>query len=173
MIQARSYKELIEHTDCKDKEMGCVEVKDNKYKIYTFNAEKKKWETVKNELAVMSVYDLNKQIVKQKEDYVFTGKESKLINEYVNSYPDKYFMLLCNDLHYFTLFRRVDEPLVSLGKEVIDILKSNTLGTVKSIDIIIDKNNPNLKTCEIWTVLDDEPHVSYLFNYDLGVIECN
>ena len=127
------------------------------------------WQQVPDPSAVMELkpIDFNKQLVSQIEDY----NEEDFINamdiicEYTNLKPGEYYMLLCRDYNYYTLFKTGEEAYEPFSSEVIECLKN--VGTVKAFDITDDK-----EVIEIWVMIDDEPYVMYLFNYDQGVVRC-
>ena len=78
-----------------------------------------------------------------------------------------YFILLNNDLHYYTLFNwREDQggTIYDLATEIFSIIKD--LGTLKSIEL-----NDN-GAWEFWiTSPDATTNAYYLFDYTRGVIE--
>lgn len=120
----------------------------------------------------LNMYDINKQVVSQLPGLSIEEIEAKqeIIDEYQNQEQAKYYMLLCNDLKYYTLFH-IDEfdggsQLSFLSNEVLCCLTSFA-DDIKEIDFTEDKS-----AIEIWFIKDDETYVMYLFNYDLGVIEC-
>ena len=120
----------------------------------------------------MSMYDINKQVISQMPCLTIEEFEGKreIFNEYHFSQFANYYMLLCNELRYYTLFHTKmaceGEELDSLSSEIMSCLISFT-DDIKSIEITDDKT-----AIEIWITKDEETYVMYLFNYDLGVIEC-
>ncbi len=121
----------------------------------------------------MNIYDINKQVISQMPCLTIEELEEKadtLITEYQNEQKASYYMMLCNELRYYTLFH-IDEfdggsQLSFLSNEVLSCLISFT-DNIKSIEITDDKT-----AIEIWITKDEETYVMYLFNYDTGVIEC-
>ena len=113
----------------------------------------------------MTLYDFNKQVISQQKDLDEAGlaEGQETIREYIAATDNTYYMLLCHDIKYFTLFTRGDdgEPC---SAEVINVLTE--LGTVKAIVDIDD-------AIEIWINYEDEIYVMYFFQYDRGVIECH
>lgn len=79
----------------------------------------------------------------------------------------KYYMLLCNELRYYTLFNMINDSIDSLVDEVRECAESR--GEI--LDIGLDESTN--EAYEIWIkdYEDGEPHVFMFFNYDLGVIE--
>ena len=121
----------------------------------------------------MNIYDINKQVISQMPCLTIEELEEKadtLITEYQNEQKASYYMMLCNELRYYTLFH-IDEfdggsQLSCFSNEVLSCLISFT-DNIKSIEITDDKT-----AIEIWITKDEETYVMYLFNYDTGVIEC-
>ena len=129
--------------------------------------------TVANGNLQMNLYDMNKQIISQmailnKEDL----ENSKLIiTDYMKNKGNKFYMLLCKDINYYTLFQTVSgsnegEALLAAADEVIACAAYN--GAIKAIDTVNDND-----AIEIWVhPEDEEPVAMYLFGYDVGVIKC-
>lgn len=117
----------------------------------------------------MNLYDLNKAAVTQLPNYSEADKQAA--KELINAYDDfstitHYYMLLCRELNYYTVFQRQFTGLENFGDVVIECLEN--LGNIKSIEVTEDKT-----AIEAWIVNgDNEAHVVYLFNYDQGVIIC-
>lgn len=115
----------------------------------------------------LSLYDVNKQIVTQLPPIEKTARATikETINSYVRDSSNQFYMLLCKDLSYYTLFHRAvshTEPL----SEVLFICLDN-IGVVKAIEPTADNN-----AIEIWITIDDESYVMYFFAYDVGVVAC-
>lgn len=120
----------------------------------------------------MNLYDLNKAAVIQLPSY--SEADKKVAKELINSYDDfaittRYYMLLCRELNYYTVFQRVFSASSheNFGDVVIECLEN--LGDIKSIELTENKD-----AIEAWVVdpNENEAHVVYLFNYDQGVIIC-
>lgn len=175
MIKVKSYKELSQITDCKDGEIGYVEIKKDRFKPFVFNAKTKEWNSKMGESKTnLTAYDLNKQQISKLPDYDWengTEEAEEKIKKYINSFEDKYFMYLCYDLRYFTLFHRNENEEIPLEKELVNILKEQPLGTVKTIDVY-SLESTGTEVCEIWTYSNKQAYVSYLFPYEKGVVEC-
>ena len=98
-------------------------------------------------------------------------KEAKqIIRDYVYSevHQDDYYMLLCHELRYFTVF--VND--MDCNKEdvienvIIDCL--NSIGEIKSIEPTEDK-----EAIEIWiTEPEGDTYVMYFFDYGRGIVPC-
>lgn len=122
------------------------------------------WEMidVDGDFLQMSLYEINKQIVAQKQPI---EKEyfSEKINLYVENTKAKYYMLLCKDLNYYTVFVLNETVNTKIADEVFECV--SCLGEVKDVE--------NQDAVEIWVQPEgEEPAVMYLFVYDEGVIEC-
>lgn len=118
------------------------------------------------ELASLSLYEMNQQIVSQLP--AISAKEKaeglKSIKKLFTNFDDNYFMLLSNELKYYTLFdfnqSKTSETVEYMINEICNCFRS--LGVLKSIEMTRDKN-----AIEIW--IDD--NIFYLFRYDKGVIK--
>lgn len=120
----------------------------------------------------MTLYDLNKQIISQMP---VLENEAKLeargtINTFITEgEPYEYYMLLCRDMNYYTIFVIEEETDISLSAAADEIWGcADYLGDVKSV-------TDNGGAIEFWVQPreeDSEPVVMYLFPYDAGVIKC-
>lgn len=119
----------------------------------------------------MTLYDINKQIIEKLPELTDEDIEKRADDirkfartKHVNS---NYFMLLGNELNYYTLFSRKHENINSpkIQDEVIECLKY--LGTIKSIDV-----RPDDTAVECWIKNDDGIFMLLFFPYDEGVILC-
>lgn len=116
----------------------------------------------------MNIYELNKQLISQMAALSDEDLEDskQLIRGYLQEHENEFYMLLCKDISYYTLFHIVDyitEP--AAADEVIECIKE--IGTVKSIDRTEDG------AIEIWAQPgESDPLAMYLFPYDAGVIQC-
>lgn len=79
----------------------------------------------------------------------------------------QYYMLLCNELRYYTVFNLLTDSIENMVKEIKNCAESR--GEI--LEISLDKSTN--AAYEIWIrdYEDNEPHVFMFFNYDLGVIE--
>lgn len=118
----------------------------------------------------MNLYDLNKQIISQLPDLTLDEiiqKNEKVVIPFLNQIDSEYYMLLCNELKYYTIFNVVDyltEP--AMTEELFACLHS-FCDSLKSIELTEDGC-----AIEIWFVKDEETYVMYLFDYSGGVIQC-
>lgn len=122
------------------------------------------------ELDVGNLYDMNKQILNLSEPLPRTKLKWGYVHirEFMESKPDKYFMLLNRETYNFTLLNLGDKSISSITR-VMDQFETclSNRGSILSIEKTKDGN-----AYEIW--IRDENNdvlVYYLFPYDLGVIE--
>lgn len=148
----------------KQREEGEIAIVEDEEKVY--QCKNGKWVEYKNDEGLkLSLYDVNKQAIAQLPDMDDTQLANSVskITSLLKDVPGQFYMLLCKDMNYYTVFYRVQDAHNLLENEVIDCLKE--LGKIKSIEY---ENS----AVEIWIMKDDAPVVAYLFNYDGGVIEC-
>lgn len=153
ILQAIRHKELNEIAYVED-EKQYYQYDGNEWKIQESNSS-------------MDLYTVNKQIVTQLPTYNFEQRMDarELIHDITFDDNKKYFMLLCREIGYYTLFVRDQGAKDSMNTVLFECLDS--LGAIKSIDLTNDKT-----ALEIWLVINGQAHVFYYFNYDLGVIPC-
>lgn len=142
-------------------------------RLYKWSAAASEWQLVDGDINLgMTTYDLNKQIIAQmgifeKEDL---QKASLELDSYVKRFDYNYYMLLCRDINYYTIFYVykglvVPSNLSSFSSEVLDCAQD--IGAIKSIEPAPGD------AYEIWVhPVDGDPVAMYLFPYDAGVIEC-
>lgn len=115
----------------------------------------------------MPLYEINKNLINQFPPY----EEEKLkdleerINTWAKEFNNVYFMLLCNELKYYTLFAKAEIPPIdfsSLGAGI------NELFFESGKQIVSDENCKD--HFEIWAKSNNETNVFLLFPYDLGVV---
>lgn len=116
----------------------------------------------------MSLYELNKQGYAQLLPYDETQIQDAItwINEFSDKNKGKYYMLLCKEMSYYTVFEKdfLEYDCLSLGHGVIECL--DNVGTIHGID---DNGEGAL---EIWVkTSDEEVYCMLLFNYDVGVVK--
>lgn len=117
-----------------------------------------------------TVYDANKQLVKQTEKPLTHPElaNKQLLLEGFFENIKKYAMLLCHEQRDYTVFNLDEKSVTSpftAAKETIACCINR--GSVLSIE----KTEDNI-AFEIWISIDDEPFCYYLFPYDEAVIEC-
>lgn len=149
-----------------DNEIAVVE--ENK-KVYQYlNNEWEEYKPKENGLKI-SLLELNQAIVNQLPAYTDEQvQEAKQVifqysrRDYANA---RYFMLLSNELKYYTIFGMKSGVLCPmLEDEVIGCLQD--LGTIKSIA----KNDNGAVEC--WITTDNNSYPLYFFDYSKGVIQC-
>jgi mRNA-degrading endonuclease HigB of HigAB toxin-antitoxin module len=90
------------------------------------------------------------------------------INEialWFSSKKEKYFMFLCHDIRYYTLFHFNTSDYFKGGQELKECFENNNF-------IITDIHYENdLGGYEIWLRVDSKDHVGYLFSNEKAVIE--
>lgn len=114
----------------------------------------------------MNLYEFNKKIYQnapnldlKNEDF---NKVKFLLDDFYNSSKSKYYMLLCKDLSYYTVFIEDDKINRDFSLEVIETLLS--LGKIK--DLAKTKEN----VLEIWFENNSEIFCAYMFDYKNGVV---
>ena len=125
------------------------------------------WEPVPVEGGIsMNLYDINKQVISQLPDLDADELQSKrqLINNYCTKNANTFYMLLCREINYFTLFHRSSSEADDLGKEAL--LCAKDIGTIKAID------ENDCGAIEFWVADEENTYVMLLFPYDSGVIVC-
>lgn len=152
----------------------------DEYLEYLANQVKDIPEEEKHPIAQISMYQMNKDLVRGLK---------KMTNMEINNALDKvkdwfwkqnvacrHFALLNHEKHYYTIFEagpNWEKPITSVRKkvddsfiaEVKDVI-TNYYGDndIRAIDI--DTNG----AVEIWGMWDGEPTVAYLFPYEQGVV---
>lgn len=117
----------------------------------------------------ITLYDLNKTVIAKMPDLTKSQIEEKayIINDYIQSKESKYFMLLSNELHYYTVFAINNDLKTHCWFEVIDCLKAFDC-IIKDIVLREDET-----AVEIWVKQDDQIYAMFFFDYESGVIECH
>lgn len=118
----------------------------------------------------MSLYDLNKNIISQlppleEEDIERIKNE---INIFDDNNKNLHYMLLCNELHYYTILTGVH-----IGAAEFSSLGSAIIGLINEMENEIIAGDAFEGRYEIWLKNKDnpeEPHVYLLFPYDMGVV---
>jgi len=146
----------------KIKEEGDLAYVNKEQKVYEYTNGEWKEKGLPEGKMNLSVYDMNKQLIAQMPEI-----DDKSVLETIRRYKNKdgkYFMLICRDINYYTLFTIGQGERIE--REVLNCL--HDIGVVKSIEQI-----EGTETIEIWVEPEkEEPIVMYFFNYDRGVIEC-
>lgn len=110
-----------------------------------------------------TTYDLNKQIIAQMEPDLEGTKN--IIGDFVKKTKNRFYMLLCREIQYYTIFERGSKNSPAPEDEIISCLED--LGEV----ITAEETEHGVVEC--W-VKDEENEVSMvaLFPYDQGVVPC-
>lgn len=117
----------------------------------------------------MNMYDINKQIISQLPKMSDEALAEKIeeISKFIYETKNKFYMLLCRDINYFTLFMLVEKAEETIEDILIECL--HTLGEIKAIDPTDDG------AIEIWIeneFFENGPYAMYFFPYDGGVEIC-
>lgn len=158
--------------DITNAEIGDIAYINEKLKQYTEDG----WKDYEGKAEFkMGLYDLNKAAISQLPDMTPDDLENKfdMLNEFKKKTRNKFYMLLCHEKRYYTVFAGVDEnedeedddlDLTSFAITVIDLLNYGCKG-VKSVDLTSDGG-----AVEIWANLQDDLVCMYLFPCD-GCVE--
>lgn len=114
----------------------------------------------------MTLYDMNRMIYSQLPQLTIDTNEKEILCKFFADQDNKYYMLMCKELSYYTCLRMTN--VVTIKDKLVDIITSHIEGYVVDIE---QRNDGNI---EIWIHMeaDDEAHMFMLFPYDWGVIEC-
>ena len=144
-----------------DGEFALVE---DEQKVYQYVDDE--WQEYKSDQSLgVTLYEINQMAVQQLEPLTDEQlvEAKTYIRNLTHQYDSKYFMLLCRDLNYYTMFI-LNEDGPNFEDEVVECLR--VLGEIKSIEIYEE-------LIECWiTDAENTAHVAYLFDYSQGVIEC-
>lgn len=114
----------------------------------------------------LTVYDLNKQLVGQQpdltEEQIITGKQE--MRKFIDSHG-KYFMMLCKELSYYTVFIKDPLEFEDMTDAIVDCLTS--IGNIKMIYPV----EGGSAVC-LWVASGNDVFMLYFFPYDEGVIVC-
>lgn len=117
----------------------------------------------------LTMYELNEQLVAQlpdhKEEDIAVDKEK--IDDFFRGTLSKYYMMLCKEQSYYTVFIRQEDwnNFESLGECVIDCL-NNIECKIKSVE------NLDNKEVEMWiTDSNNTIWCLHLFDYASGIVE--
>ena len=115
----------------------------------------------------MSLFDINAQLISQlpAHDAVQLEEDVLKIDEFDTKTNSNYYMLLCKEASYYTLFTTIGEPEdeKSFGEIVIEC--ATALGEIHSVENIEDNE------IELWVVNgENETRCLHLFDYARGVV---
>ena len=128
------------------------------------------WEEIKtNGNLSLSAYEINKQVISQLPPLSAEELAEKkiLIRDFMINTQNKYFMLLCRDINYYTLFHL--DVYENTDERLEDILFAECtmfIGDIKAVDLTDDG------AIEIWVTNETDTYAMYFFPYDAGVILC-
>ena len=113
----------------------------------------------------MSLYDMNAQLISQlptltKEQ--INGK-IKIINDFASNINSNYYMLLCKEMSYYTVFvnKKYDGEFETVGHALVACLD---WCEVKSIEALEDE-------IEIWIMNKGTAYCMHFFDYQSGIVE--
>ena len=178
MLNIKTYNILKALKNVPENEIAVVE-EDKKVYIYSND----EWQEYKpedgglkvsllelNQIAVTQLPKLTKKQLKEK---------GKIIRDYYEKdNPGKeYFMLLSNELHYYTVFKMhhnyQEADPVEVKKYEYPLLEDEVIGCLQDLGKIksIAKNDDGVIEC--WITSGDTSYPLYFFDYEKGVIECH
>lgn len=117
----------------------------------------------------IDLYSMNQELISHLPVYTDEDmdKAEDVVHDWVyNGHRANYYMLLCKELSYYTLFHSADNCLIveDFIRELWDVC--SYLGPIH--DISVDDND----AIAIWAEWEDTGvHCFYLFPYDKGVVE--
>ena len=124
-------------------------------------------------LSMGNLYEMNKVLVAQERKMYKNEIQNYLdkVKSFILNSNNNYFMLLCHDIRYFTLFNIKDVNETSAAAATIELKECfDNLGELRGINPTEDG-----QAYEFWFYDYDskEAHCAMFFPYDLGVIEVN
>lgn len=136
-------------------------------KVYEWTEETQEWIPTKAGETGVTLYDLNKiacsKLPPLNEEQLTKAKEE--IKRFVTDSDNTYFLMICKELSYYTMFITDSESNEDMADVVIECL--NALGILVSVEY------SELKVIEAW-IRDDEGNAVIVFMtpYDQGVVKC-
>lgn len=115
----------------------------------------------------MSLYEINQSIISQLPSYD-DDKIADLQNrlcEWEKQSSNKYFMLLCNDLHYCTVLNCssvLNCDFINIGEAVTSL--------IREMNYTIHSDENATDHFEIWGKNEEGTFCFLLFPYDMGVV---
>lgn len=167
-----NYLGILDTAPEEPKEYDTYRDRNDKIWVYTNNNWELYQEFSGNINTGLTEYEINKMVVAQlpsliTEELLAPAKDVLVdfFDRYFNE-SEPYFMLLSNELRYYTVFHRVNkENTPIIEREVIECLQEQ--GVIQIIDFDNSGNN-----VECWIKNEKGTFMFLLFNYDWGVIEC-
>ena len=114
----------------------------------------------------LSLYEMNKSVISQLPAY--TRDQIATLQNKINLWENRnnyYYMLLCNDIRYYTVFHRTFPQIAAfstMGEAIIQMLLEE--------EYTIHEESEYDDRFEIWVKKGDETYVFILFPYDKGVV---
>lgn len=120
-------------------------------------------------MSEMSLYELNKNIMENVPEEAIPTEENliQVINNYTKQVFSTYYMLLSNELYYYTVFVRTKGKLITLpnlAEEVIACLEDH--GRIVAVS-----EEPG--ALEFWVQTEKGAECFYFFDYSRGIIYCD
>ena len=128
----------------------------------------------KSEIAMGSLYDMNKQLMKQmpalNREGVLTAYDG--LKAWFQENTGRYYMLLCNERHDYTLFNLDKSGTWKIiPKEHTESAANDVMECLTNRGALLAADLQNDSTWEFWIRDYDECFAYYLFPYDQAVIE--
>ena len=113
----------------------------------------------------LTAYNINKQIIGQLPNMNLAEltEKKKIIRDFKVSCNNVYYMLLCRELNYYTVFVSRATALERMEDVVIECAQVH--GSVKAIEEVDG-------AIEIWVSNEKDTYALYFFPYDQGVEKC-
>lgn len=107
----------------------------------------------------------------QKLPSLITDKQLQPAKDLLKEYmcDGGYFMLLCNDIHYYTVIKKVATTIPGYLDNAEDVVIE--LLTEKGVLQSVNYNSDN-SAVECWIKNQDGCFMFLFFNYDWGVVTC-
>ena len=129
----------------------------------------KKFEIDKTQLinTGLTEYDINKMVITQLPSLI-TEAQIAPGKEIIKNYTEKcgHYMLLCNDIHYYTVFNKVSSTQYDLIEDVVIECLTN-IGVLQQINF-----NTDASAVECWIKNEKGCFMFLLFDYDWGIVVC-
>lgn len=128
-----------------------------------------KWELMNSKSEVkVNLYEINKTVMSQMKPINLKQRLEavEIIKEFCGAATsDNYYMLLCKDLNYYTIFTVKNNNIGSTPIAPTVIQCAEDMGQIVSIE----KNN-DMNSIEIWVKSDNDAYCMIFFDYTAGVV---
>ena len=112
----------------------------------------------------LSLLDLNKQIIGQQADLDVNIAKERIQSFKFKNNDTRHFMLLSNEIHYFTVFNIDKAAKETMEDAIIECVQN--FGVIKDVEV-------NENDIDIWVKNSEDEVIFFkLFDYDWGIIEC-